>query len=334
MSRQWHPPLRPAAPIDPVGLVLSGHEAGYGSRVVPPDLVIGVDVGGTKILAGVVARDGAVGRTVEVETTTAGQGPFLEELDGLVDELLADGALAIGVGVPMNLDRRTGVGLGAVNLPLRSLDLAGHFRDRFALPVGVENDGNALALAEWRVGAGQGATDIVALALGTGVGGGVVLDGSLYRGWAELGHVVVVADGPPCQGSCHGRGHLEAVASGEAAERAAIELWGEGADAHRLVQAALSGDAAAASALERIGRYLGIAIGSFANIFAPDLVVVGGGFGTAAWELLSGPAAEAARREALHPADEELRIVQAALGDDAGLVGAGLVGFEALDGLR
>ena len=133
----------------------------------------------------------------------------------------------------MNLDRRTGIGLRAVNLPLESLDLAGWLRDRFGVPVGIENDGNAIALAEWRLGAGRGATDLIALGLGTGVGGGLVLDGRLYRGWAELGHVVVLADGPPCQGNCHGRGHLEAVASGEAAERAAIELWGEGVDARR-----------------------------------------------------------------------------------------------------
>lgn len=286
------------------------------------------------MLAGVVARDGAVGRTIERPTSTEGQARLLEELDGLVADLLTDGTRAIGVGVPMNLDRRTGIGFGAVNLPLRSLDLAAHLRDRFSIPVGVENDGNAIALAEWRVGAGRGANDLVALALGTGVGGGVIADGRLYRGWAELGHVVVTADGPPCQGSCHGHGHLEAVASGEAAERAAVELWGEGADAHRLVREAQDGHEAARSALSQIGHYLGVAIGSFANIFAPDVVVVGGGFGTAAWELLSAPAEEAARREALHPADRELRIVQAALGDDAGLVGAGLVGFEALDGLR
>jgi len=296
--------------------------------------VIGVDIGGTKMLAGVVARDGTIGRTVELPTSTQGQAPLLRELDGLIEGMLDEHVAAIGVGVPMNLDRRTGIGFGAVNLPLRELDLATRLRDRFGVPVGVENDGSAIALAEWRVGAGQGAVDVVALALGTGVGGGVVLDGRLYRGWAELGHVVVVADGPPCQGNCHGRGHLEAVASGEAAERAAVELWGEGADAHRLVREAFGEHAAARSALEQIGHYLGLAIGSFANIFAPEVVVVGGGFGTAAWELLSGPAEAAARREALHPADDGLRIVQAALGDDAGLVGAGLVGFEALDGLR
>jgi glucokinase len=286
------------------------------------------------MLAGLVARDGSVGRTIEVPTPTTGQKEFLAELDALVQKLEGDGVAAIGVGVPMNIDRRTGLGLGAVNLPLRSLDLAGHLGRRFGVSVGVENDGNAIALAEWRAGAGRGTRDLVALALGTGVGGGVVLDGRLYRGWAELGHVVVDADGPPCQGNCHGRGHLEAVASGEAAERAAVQLWGPGADGHRLVREALDGHAAARAALERIGHYLGLAIGSFANVFAPDLVIVGGGFGTAAWELLREPALAAARREALQPADEELRIVQAELGDDAGLVGAGLVGFEALDGER
>ena len=286
------------------------------------------------MLAGTLARDGAVARTIEVPTTTSGQEAFLSELDALVERLLADGAGAIGVGVPMNIDRKTGVALRAVNLPLESLDLGRHLRERFGVPVGIENDGNAIALAEWRLGAGRGATDVVALALGTGVGGGIVLDGRLYRGWAELGHVVVDADGPPCQGNCHGRGHLEAVASGEAAERAARELWGDDADARTLVKEALDGHADARVAMERIGHYLGLAIGSFVNILAPDVVVVGGGFGIAAWELLRKPALAAARREALQPADEELRIVQAQLGDDAGLVGAGLVGFEALDGER
>lgn len=301
---------------------------------MPPDLVIGVDVGGTKILAGTVARGGTIGRTIEVPTPTSGEEGFLTVLDDLVEALLGEGARAIGLGVPMNLDRRTGIALSAVNLPLHGLDLAGHLRERFDVPVGIENDGNAIALAEWRVGAARGAEHVVALALGTGVGGGLVLDGRLYRGWAELGHVVVVADGPPCQGNCHGRGHLEAVASGEAAERVARELWGEDADAHRLVEEAFAGDPGARAGVERIGHYVGLAIGSFVNVFAPDVVVVGGGFGTAAWELLRDPALAAARREALRPADGELRLVQAELGDDAGLVGAGLVGLEALDGER
>jgi glucokinase len=166
------------------------------------------------------------------------------------------------------------------------------------------------------------------------VGGGIVLDNRLYRGWAELGHVVVVADGPPCQGSCHGRGHLEAVASGLAADRVASELYGQGADAPVLVDRAQGGDERAIDALARIGHLLGLAIGSLANIFDPDLVVVGGGFGAAAGELVLGPALAAARREAIQPADEQLRLVEAELGDEAGLIGAALVGFEALDGTR
>ena len=302
--------------------------AGYGSRVVPPDLVIGVDVGGTKMLAGVVARDGSVGRTIERPTSTTGQASLLEELDGLVEELLAAGAAAIGVGVPMNLDRRTGIGFGAVNLPLRSLDLAAHLRGRFSLPVGVENDGNAIALAEWRVGAGRGTNDLVALALGTGVGGGVVIDGRLFRGWAELGHVVVAADGPPCQGSCHGHGHLEAVASGTAADRAAQRLWGGDAGAEELVERARAGDDEARAALAEIGRLLGAAIGSFVNVFGPEVVVIGGGFGSGAGELLLGPALESARLEALPPTGETLRLVEAELGAEAGLVGAGLLALE------
>ena len=180
----------------------------------------------------------------------------------------------------------------------------------------------------------QGTSDLVMLTLGTGVGGGLVIDDRLYRGWAELGHVVVVADGPPCHGNCHGRGHLEAVASGHAANRVACELYGQGSDAPVLVAKATAGDPEAIAALAQIGHLLGCAIGSLANIFDPDIVIVGGGFGAAAGELVLEPARLAARREAIQPADETLRIVEATLGEEAGLIGAALVGFEALDGER
>ena len=301
---------------------------------MPSDSVIGVDVGGTKIRAGMVARDGSIGRALEIETPTDGPEPFFEALGAVITELLPEGPAAIGIGIPMNIDRRTGMALGAANLPLVSLDVTGRVRSRFGLPVGLENDGNATALAEWRCGAARGATDVVALALGTGVGGGLVLDGRLFRGWTEIGHMVVEADGPPCQGNCHGHGHLEALVSGEAACRAARAIWGEEADAHRLVHEAEQGDGRAVAELERIGHLLGLAIGSLWNIFSPDVVVVGGGFGAAAWPHMRASALSAARREALRPADRELEIVPAELGDDAGLVGAALVGFEALDGVR
>lgn len=298
------------------------------------DTVVGVDVGGTKILAGIVARDGSIGRTVEVPTPDGPGEAVLTEVDAIVGDLLRDGPAAVGIGVPMNLDPHTGIAFRATNLPLQNVDVAGRVRDRFGIPVGIENDANAMALAEWRLGAGRGTSTLVAFTLGTGVGGGIVLDGRLYRGWAELGHLVVDADGEPCQGSCHGRGHLEAVASGLAADRAARALYGPGADAHLLVERARAGEAAAVAAVGRIGHFLGIAIGSLANVFDPEIFVVGGGFGAAADELLLGSARETARREAISPADERLRVVVAALGDDAGLVGAALVAFEALDGER
>jgi glucokinase len=301
---------------------------------VEAELVIGVDLGGTKILAGVVDRKGVIGATREVATPTDTQESVLHAIESVIAEIMQSGVAAIGFGVPMNLDRRTGQGLRATNLPLENVDLAQRFRDRFRVAVGVENDGNAAALAEWRLGAGRGTSNLVMLTLGTGVGGGIILDGRLYRGWAELGHVVVLADGPPCQGNCHGHGHLEAVASGEAATRAARSLWGEGADAHQLVARAKDGDAQAVAALERIGGYVGAAIGSFVNVFDPEVVVIGGGFGAASGDLVLGPALVSARREAIQPADERVVIVEAQLGDEAGLIGAALVGFEALDGER
>ncbi|MGL6278235.1 MAG: ROK family protein [Gaiella sp.] len=298
------------------------------------ETVVGVDVGGTKILAAVVARDGTIGRTIEVPTPLGSEEAILAEIDRLVADLLTDGGVAVGIGVPMNLDPETGIAHRATNLPLDEVDIAGRVRTRFGLPVGIENDANAVALAEWRLGAGVGARTLVAFTLGTGVGGGIVLDGRLYRGWAELGHIVVDADGAPCQGNCHGRGHLEAVASGLAADAAARALYGDASDAHELVRRARVGESDAIAAVGRIGHFLGIGIGSLANIFDPQVFVVGGGFGAAAGEVLLEAARATARREAIAPADERLRIVPAALGEESGVVGAALVGFEALDGDR
>jgi glucokinase len=298
------------------------------ARALAPPFVIGVDVGGTKILGGVLDRQGNVLARHEIPSPTSSEGAVLDALDGVVQKLRNERVEALGYGVPTNLDRATGKILAGVNLPLTDVDLAGHAREHFGLPVGVGNDANVAALAEGRLGAGRGTSSIVMLTLGTGVGGGVVLDGRLYRRWAELGHVVVQAGGPPCQGHCHGHGHLEAVASGTAADRIARELYGEEADAHLLLERARAGDPPAVERIAEMADLLGAAIGSFANVFDPDLFVVG----EAAFDLLADRTQEAARREALEPADRTLRIVPAELGSDAGLVGAALVAFEALDG--
>lgn len=294
-------------------------------------LVIGVDLGGTKILAGVVDADGEVQRSVERETPSGHERELLASLEATIEDLLVDEIAAIGLGVPSPLERTTGRVLRATNLPLAGLDLRARVQERFGRPVGIANDASAAALAEWRYGAGRGASTLIAFTLGTGVGGGLVLDDALYWGWAELGHVVVEADGPPCQGACHGRGHLEALVSGSAADRAARELWGEGADARLLLRRAREGDRDALARVERMGHLLGVAIGSLVNIVDPDLVVLGGGFGVAAFDLLLEPALAAARREALSPADERIRIAPAKLGSAAGLVGAALIGRAALE---
>jgi len=208
-------------------------------------------------------------------------------------------------------------------------------RERFDRPVGLDNDANAAAIGEWRAGAGRGEDDLLMLTLGTGVGGGVISGGKPFRGrnglGAELGHVVIVHGGRPCQGACTGRGHLEAYVSGNAATAAAREAFGPSADAHRLVRLANEGDAKAKELLEEVARYLGSGIGSFVNVFAPQLVLLGGGFGVAAFDYLRGPAEEVARREALEPMRSSVRLAKAELGTAAGFIGAAFVAFEALD---
>ena len=295
--------------------------------------MIGVDLGGTKILAGVVERDGTVDGTVEVPTPTGSQEELLAAIAGAIEQLWEDGIGALGLGIPSVIDVPTGESLDSINIPLAGIALGRVLGERFGVPGAVENDANAAALAEWRLGAGRGADDLVMLTLGTGVGGGVVTGGALYRGWAELGHIVVAEGGPGCQGNCTGHGHLEALASGSAGDRAAVEIWGEGAKARQLVTEARAGHEAAVAALARIGEHVGSGIGSLVNIFGVRLVVIGGGFGAAAFDLLVPAALATAQREALPPG-RELRIVAAELGSEAGLVGAGLVAFEALDGIR
>ena len=300
-----------------------------------PQRVIGVDLGGTKILAGIVERDGTVERRRETPTPLASEEALLRGLETAVGEVLEDDVAAIGFGIPSTIDQRSGRAVWSANIPLADLDLRTWMRDRFGLPVGVDNDANAATIAEWAHGAGRGTRHMVMLTLGTGVGGGLILDGRPYRGaigaGAELGHMVIDEDGPPCQGACTGRGHLEALASGHAATQAAHEAFGEAADAHRLVRLAAEGDRTAVELLASLGRHLGAGIASLVNIFNPELVVIGGGF-SAAGDFVLGPAREVVAREALSPAREFVRIVRAELGTAAGLVGAGLVAFEALEG--
>ena len=292
--------------------------------------VIGVDLGGTKILTGVVDSNGRVERRRETPTPQTSKGALLAGLDLAVEELLGEEIAAIGFGLPSPIDQRGGRALQAVNIPLTDMDFRTRMTDRFHLPVGIENDANAAAYAEFHFGAARDVDRMVMLTLGTGCGGGVVIDGHLYRGWAEFGHMVIVYDGLPCQGSCTGRGHLEPYVTGLAATKLAQAEFGPAVDAHRLVRLADEGETRARDILADIGRHLGAGIGSLVNIFNPELVVIGGGF-AAAGDFILDPAREIVRREALAHAGDNLPIVRAELGTAAGLIGAGLVAFDALN---
>ena len=296
------------------------------------DRAIGVDVGGTKIAAGVVDREGRILDRVERPTPKV-PDEFLSLLDDLVAGLRDDGVGAVGFGMPSTIDQRSGRVVNSVHVPLGDFDFRLRMAEHIGLPVSLDNDGNAAAIAEWKAGAGRGASDMIMLTLGTGVGGGLILGGKPYRGsigaGAEIGHMVLEFGGEPCVGNCTGHGHLEQVASGGAADRLAAKILGPGMTGRELVGAAREGNGEALEAIEGIGRRLGAAMGSLVNIFNPEVIVLGGGFSQAR-DLFLEPALESMRVEALPPGRDLVRVVPALLGPDAGLVGAAFVGFESV----
>jgi glucokinase len=299
---------------------------------VGENLVIGVDLGGTKTLGARIYANGDVERHFEIATPTNSQEELLAGIDSLVEELIDDDVTALGFGIPSRIDQRTGRAVASVNIPLADLDFRDRMSQRFGLPVGIDNDANAAAIAEWKIGAAQGANDVVMLTLGTGVGGGLILGGKPYRGstgaGAELGHIVIVHGGRAC--SCGGHGHIESYASGHAAKLLATEAFGKETDARQLVQLAFAGDDQAKALLADIGEHLGSGLGSIVNLFNPELIVVGGGF-AAAWHFIHDPMERRMREEALPPARDQAKIARAQLGTIAGVVGAGFVAYEALE---
>lgn len=300
---------------------------------------IGVDLGGTKMLVGVLD-----GTETLWESREASTGQSEDELVELLVREVTEArearpeAIAVGLGIPATIDQETGVAISAVNLPLSDLPLRELVGEKVGLPVFLDNDANVAALAEYLYGAGRGSDDMVMLTIGTGIGGGLVLGGELYRGstgaGAELGHTVIQADGPPCQGNCPNHGCVEALASGTALGRegrAAAEsapdsalgralAEGKEVDGKLVTEAALAGDETAIAVFDLIGGRLGVACSSFANIFQPAAIVVGGGV-IAAGELLLEPARREVRERALNPMNQT-PILEATLGSDAGVIGA------------
>ncbi len=285
--------------------------------------ILGVDVGGTKVAVAAV-EDGQPRHTVEHPTALDSTATLLDGIEAAVREVAAVAGEpdAIGIGVPSQVEFATGTVVASVNIPLAGVPLREELGRRFGVPVYVDNDASCAALAEAHA---IGATELVMLTLGTGVGGGIVTGGRIFRGadglGGELGHVVVEADGPECPGACPNRGCLEALCSGTALERAA------GRKGREVVEAARGGDAEAQGHLDRLGRYLGIGISNMVNVFQPEVVVIGGGLSVAADLFLETAVAEAGSR-ALPALWERATVQVAKAGNAAGVIGAGLLALQ------
>jgi glucokinase len=311
--------------------------------------VIGVDLGGTKLLAGVIDEQLEVhDRVLRVVTGMSEQG-LIEEIVGSALELIdrnpdVQGA---GFGIPCLIDQLNGHAVMCVNLPLADVPFRDVMSERLGIPVFIDNDGNVTTLAETRFGAARGAHDVVGLTIGTGIGGGLVLGGKLYRGHfgsgAELGHMVIDQGGPRCQGNCPNNGCLEAFASGNAIGREGMEAAeqepdselgraaarGEVITGELVTQLGLAGDEVSRMVLGQVGRMLGVGLSSFVNIFNPEVIVVGGG-AMAAGDLLLEPARAEMKARALQPNRDQVRVVAARFGNDAGMLGAGVLALDEL----
>jgi glucokinase len=313
---------------------------------MPPRRVIGIDAGGTKLVGGVVDDDLMIRHRLHRLWRGADRAETLDIMVEAVEEVraAAPDVEAVGFGIPSLIDQRRGASVFSVHLPLEDVPFRDLMSERLGLPVYVDNDANVAVLAEHRYGAGRGASHVVLLALGTGIGGGLVLDGRLYRGstgaGAELGHTVIDIDGPRCGGNCPNRGCLEALASGAAIARegaAAAEQRSDSAlgsalaDGREITGALVTelahdGDEAARDVLELTGRRLGVGITNIVNTFNPEVVVIAGGV-IAAGELLLGPARAVVAERALPPSRDLVSIVPAHFGEESGMLGAAVLAF-------
>ena len=304
-------------------------------------LVVGTDVGGTKVVAGAV-RGTAVLETVEYPTDVSSGDAVLEGIETAVREVMRseEPPTGVGLGVPSQIDYRAGRVLSSVNIPVTGVYLRDDLSERLGLPVFLDNDANCAALAEAELAEGGPVDHLVMLTLGTGVGGGVVNDGRVFRGaiglGAELGHLVIDSEGPECPGACPNRGCLEALCSGQALARDARSLAAERPDSRLaelarerggppvgadVVTAAREQDSDALGLFERFGAALGVGMASLMNIFEPERLVVGGGLSTVA-DLYLPRAMEEARARVLPDIGARVKISVARSGAQAGLIGA------------
>jgi len=310
------------------------------------EIFLGVDVGGTKVAVAAIAGGEANEHSLR-PTDTSSSEALLEGIEQAVAAVIEQtGApTAIGVGVPSQVEFATGTVITSTNVPLEGIELRGELERRLGAPVYVDNDANCAALAEAHSCEGGPVSELVMYTLGTGVGGGIVIGGRIYRGatglGAELGHAVVQADGPSCPGRCPSRGCLEALCSGTALARDGSELARDdpGSTLGRLaaeqgevkgsdvVDAARAGDPGARELMQRLGRWLGVGLAGAANSFEPQLIVIGGGLSNGADQFLEAARAEAGAR-ALPAIWERVSLAIAGAGPEAGVIGAGTLALQ------
>jgi glucokinase len=305
-------------------------------------LAIGIDIGGTKVAGGVVDESGTVLATARRRTPSRDPGHIADVVVEIVGQLSIDNEIAaVGVGAAGLLDATGSTVMFAANLAWRNAPILAELQDRLDVPVVVENDANAAAWAEYRFGAGERASDMVVLTIGTGIGAGIILDGSLYRGTfgaaGEPGHLRVVPGGRMC--GCGNRGCLEQYCSGSALVRAAREVarerpneaarlldlaHGDSAniDGPVVTKAAQEGDPAAVDCFDEIGRWLGQGLADLAALLDPGRFVIGGGVADAGELFLASARdtyASVVTGRGYRPLAD---VVAARLGSQAGLIGA------------
>lgn len=306
-------------------------------------VAVGVDLGGTKIAAGIVDTSGDVLAREELPSLIDDPSSVVAQVAELVRRLAPKGAIGLGMGAAGIVDHATGHYLFGPNTGLRDVRLCELIESEVGLRADIDNDANCAAWAEHRFGVGRGTRHFMCVTLGTGIGGGFVLNGQPYRGAhggaAEIGHMLVDPDGPEC--GCGRRGCWEQYASGQALERMALDEIGthpdsslcQGVGAGRvagkqITAAARAGDAFALQLVERMGRWVGWGLGSLINIIEPDRIAIAGGVASD-WDLLERVAVDAMRERAEASDRRPLPDVRAAeLGPDAGIVGAALLAFD------
>jgi glucokinase len=288
-------------------------------------LAVGIDIGGTKIAAGVVDPDGKVLSRRDVPTPVTDRQSLVDAIIELACDLATEHSVeAVGVGVAGLVDREGETVRIAAHLPLQDEPLRGEVAKALGLPVVVDNDANAGGWAETRFGAARNAQNAVFVAVGTGIGGAIIVDGRLRRGWqgaaGEIGHLIVERDGRACP--CGSRGCWEQYGSGRALVRAAKEAGLDVPHGAAVTAAAAAGDERARQVLSDIGGWIGVGIACLVAVLDPEVLVVGGGV-SAAGDLVLEPARDSFRTYLTSRGRRpEPSIVLAALGPDAGLIGA------------